>query len=186
MNLRDLSVKQIAEAIAIRGTANMPDLDKIEIDVENPDACLYEVKENSFGNLDISLFWEEKIILMIRYLQFYGFYLLIFYEDQPEQYRWYSRQIFLASGLWNLAWPYPINHLDYGWVERELEDQSWYDMIKDAEHMFWAFTYNYAVLLFFMLVGVLIFTIKPLNLKLVMCTRKCNVFKAWMWIIEII
>ena len=59
----------------------MPDLEKIEVDIENPDAHLYQVQENRMGNLDISLFWEEKIILMIRYLQFYGYYLLIFYED---------------------------------------------------------------------------------------------------------
>ena len=46
----------------------MPDIDKIEIEIENPDTSLYKGNENLFGNLDISLFWEEKIILMIRYL----------------------------------------------------------------------------------------------------------------------
>ena len=82
--------------------------------------------------------------------------------------------------------PYPFNHIDYSLVDKELEAQSWYDMIKSREHMFWAFVYNYGVLLIFMIIGILIFAIKSLNMKLVMCTRKFNMFKAWMWIVELI
>jgi len=39
-----------------------------EIDIE----ALIRRKKNCFNNFGISLFWEEKIIIFIRYLQLYS------------------------------------------------------------------------------------------------------------------
>ena len=42
------------------------------------DAMKFEV--NCMGNLEISLYWEEKIVLFYRILQLYGFLFLVYYE----------------------------------------------------------------------------------------------------------
>ena len=40
-----------------------------------------------FDNLDISLFWEEKALIIIRFAQLYGFLLLIMFETFPSAVR---------------------------------------------------------------------------------------------------
>lgn len=46
-----------------------------------------DVKPNRLGNLDISLFWEEKALIIIRFIQFYGYLLIIMYETFPFEVR---------------------------------------------------------------------------------------------------
>ena len=41
------------------------------------------------GNLEISLFWEEKIIILIRVLQLYSVFFLYYYEYWPSKTRLY-------------------------------------------------------------------------------------------------
>jgi len=39
------------------------------------------IKLSRFGkNLEVSLFWEEKFVMIVRFLQFYGFLYVILYE----------------------------------------------------------------------------------------------------------
>lgn len=48
------------------------------------------IKTSWFGNNVItSLFWEEKIVMIIRYLQFYGFLMAELYEFWPFDSRQY-------------------------------------------------------------------------------------------------
>lgn len=47
---------------------------------------LIKKKVNCFGNFGISLFWEEKIILFIRFLQMYSMVYVAFYEYWPYNY----------------------------------------------------------------------------------------------------
>lgn len=61
-----------------------------------------EMRESFFGNVTISLMWEEKVVLILRYCQFYGFLLLIFFENWPDNYQSMSGFLFLMSGQWNL------------------------------------------------------------------------------------
>jgi len=35
------------------------------------------------GNVIVSLFWEEKIVMIIRFFQFYGYLMMICYEVWP-------------------------------------------------------------------------------------------------------
>jgi hypothetical protein len=44
------------------------------------DEVLKEITTNKLGNLVISLFWEEKALILIRFIQFYGYLLMAFYE----------------------------------------------------------------------------------------------------------
>jgi hypothetical protein len=39
------------------------------------------------GNLEVSLYWEEKALLIIKFLQLYGWLLMTFYENFPYQYQ---------------------------------------------------------------------------------------------------
>ena len=54
--------------------------DDVFLDEDNPDMVFQKLKPNKYGNLIISLFWEEKFILLIKFFQFIGFTLILFYE----------------------------------------------------------------------------------------------------------
>ena len=55
-----------------------------EVEVAN------QFKENRCtGNLEISLFWEEKIIILIRVMQLYSVFFLYYYEHWPSKTRAY-------------------------------------------------------------------------------------------------
>ena len=57
------------------------------MDIDNPDILFTEMKEDCQGNLEISLFWEEKIIIIIKFAQIYGYLLQQFFEKYPFQYQ---------------------------------------------------------------------------------------------------
>ena len=42
-----------------------------------------KLKANYFGNLSVSLFWEEKLVLLIKMIQFAGFVLIVFNKYWP-------------------------------------------------------------------------------------------------------
>ena len=75
----------VAAALQIRDDIS-DDQEKIDIQIEfqNPETLTYDFEPNCLGNMPVSLFWEEKIVLVIRFLQFYGFFLLIFFEEWPD------------------------------------------------------------------------------------------------------
>ena len=57
------------------------------MDFDNPDIILTTLEKSCTGNLEVSLLWEEKIILMLKFAQLYGFLLAVFYESYPFQYQ---------------------------------------------------------------------------------------------------
>ena len=75
----------VAAALQIRDDIS-DDQEKIDIQIEfqNPETLTYDFEPNCLGNMPVSLFWEEKIVLVLRFLQFYGFFLLIFFEQWPD------------------------------------------------------------------------------------------------------
>lgn len=60
---------------------------QVVADEHNPEMVYEEMPVNWLGNLEVSLFWEEKIILMIKFLQMYGFVLSVYYETYPFKYQ---------------------------------------------------------------------------------------------------
>ena len=42
------------------------------------------IRPNCWGNLPVSLFWEEKLILIIKFYQFLGFTVVMFFEVWPS------------------------------------------------------------------------------------------------------
>ena len=41
---------------------------EIELDFDNPDIVFQEMNEDCMGNLEVSMYWEEKILLIIKFL----------------------------------------------------------------------------------------------------------------------
>mmetsp|Transcript_11575 Transcript_11575/g.17491 ORF Transcript_11575/g.17491 Transcript_11575/m.17491 type:complete len:83 (+) Transcript_11575:598-846(+) len=60
-------------------------LEDINLELQNPESMIKEEQTtNCLNNYEVSLFWEEKLALILRFLQFYSFLLLIFYEQWPD------------------------------------------------------------------------------------------------------
>ena len=60
---------------------------------------LIKRKVNCFGNFGISLFWEEKILIFIRYLQLYSMVYVAFYEYWPYDYVTYLGDYIVSMGF---------------------------------------------------------------------------------------
>ena len=57
-----------------------------------------ELSYNWFGNVSVSLYWEEKVLLSIRYLQLLSLIFVSIYEDWPYQMRQdFEKFIFVAG-----------------------------------------------------------------------------------------
>jgi len=57
-----------------------------------------DIEVSIAGNLKVSLFWEEKILMFIHTMQLIGFYFVVFKEQVPEKYAMLSN-IFTATML---------------------------------------------------------------------------------------
>ena len=65
------------------------------------------IKTNCMGNVVVSLFWEEKFLLVIRYIQLYGFLMIAFYESWPTEARRLWSYVMLGStGSFHLIYDY--------------------------------------------------------------------------------
>ena len=51
---------------------------------------------NCFGNLEISLFWEEKLIIIVRALQLYSVLFFFYFESWPSKTRLEMTKMFMA------------------------------------------------------------------------------------------
>jgi hypothetical protein len=101
--LRKVSMYSLAESIALVDDDPDAEVDIDDLDIDDPSAFIYAMDEGCIGNIEISMMWDEKIVMMIRYLQFYGFFLLLFYETWPE--RWCTAigpYLFAISGQWGM------------------------------------------------------------------------------------
>jgi len=55
------------------------------------------------GNLEISLYWEEKIVIFFKILQLYGFLFLVYYESWPSRAREDFTLLFTSSTMsWHI------------------------------------------------------------------------------------
>lgn len=58
-----------------------------ELNVEDEIEKANTVRVNCFKNLEISLFWEEKIVIIIRVLQLYAVFYIYYFESWPSKTR---------------------------------------------------------------------------------------------------
>ena len=76
-----------------------------EDDLEDAVNKATALKENDCnGNLSISLFWEEKIAIMIRVLQLYGLIFIFYYEYWPSYARKFVTpyMMFILGTNWHI------------------------------------------------------------------------------------
>ena len=65
--------------------------EKKELDLEEEVSKATALKENPCTkNLEISLFWEEKVVILIRSIQLYAIFFIFYYEYWPS----YARKFF--------------------------------------------------------------------------------------------
>lgn len=81
---------------------------------------LINFKVNCFGNFGISLFWEEKIILFIRYVQLLSLVYIAFIEYWPEDFDKNYGNLFVLMGF---------NFIYY--------DEGYYDLIVEDDRYFY-------------------------------------------------
>jgi len=58
-----------------------------ELNVEDEIEKANTVRVNCFKNIEISLFWEEKIVIIIRVLQLYALFYIYYFESWPSKTR---------------------------------------------------------------------------------------------------
>lgn len=74
----------------------IPEKDQ-EVSEQQAIAAANALKTNACtGNLEISLFWEEKIIIIIRVLQLYAVFFIYYYESWPSKTRDLGTPYFMA------------------------------------------------------------------------------------------
>eukprot|EP00347_Sterkiella_histriomuscorum_P019077 403343044 len=72
----------------LRARDENEDLHEItEGDTESLNILNSEIKSNRLGNIVVSLYWEEKILMVFRFIQFYGYLMLLCFEVWPYQAR---------------------------------------------------------------------------------------------------
>ena len=71
------------------------------------------VENRCTGNLEISLFWEEKIIILVRVLQLYSVFYLYYYEYWPSKTR---DQLTPYFSLLLVAWYVPTQNHFYAFI----------------------------------------------------------------------
>ena len=58
-----------------------------------------ELAYNRFGNVSVSLYWEEKVLISLRYLQLLSLIFVSIYEDWPFQMRQDFEKFMFVSGF---------------------------------------------------------------------------------------
>lgn len=145
-----------------------------------------DIRPNCFGNLPVSLFWEEKLILIIKFYQLLGFTVILFFEEWPSQYQALSGY-FCAATL-NIYMVLGKN--SYGGDGATAKQTQYYFMLENFDPNFWTYLYHYSGLVAIILIGVLMFFNKKINnWSLIQIGRQVqffNMFKLYMWLVEIV
>ena len=71
--------------------------EQLETELETEVSEALQLEEHCWTkNLTISLFWEEKIFLLVRAIQMYSLFFIVFYEFWPSYARIYFTPFFMA------------------------------------------------------------------------------------------
>ena len=124
------------------------------------------------GDLEISLFWEEKLAIMLRYIELYGVIFVFYYEMWPSQLRHQATGMF--TGFVLNFWIYSQDKF-YGFM-RDF-DQVWYFLLcaTGANLLF------YGVSVGFLNARTIRFRIEKNATR----SSGCNFYRFWFWVMEI-
>ena len=74
------------------------------------------VEQTLMGNLRVSLFWEEKIMLLIHALQIVGYYYVMYIEQVPAKYSYITSAFAFCIGKFDYIVSYPEAITDYSTI----------------------------------------------------------------------
>lgn len=139
------------------------------------------IKPDCWGNLPVSLFWEEKLVLLLKFYQFLGFTLIVFFEQWPN--RWQELSGYFCAATFNF---YMLGGDDSAKAKQKL----YYNMLTTFDPNFWTYMYTYTGLVATILLGLVMFFNKRFNSwtirSVVRQVKTINAFKAYMWFVEIV
>ena len=140
-----------------------------------------KIKPNCWGNLPVSLFWEEKLVLLIKLYQFFGFFIMIFFEIWPNQYKVFTG--YFCIGTLNI-------YMIMGENTQIGKQRQYYNMLQTFDPNFWTYMFNFWVFVIIILAGILMFFNKRFNRWnvswIVNHVRIINFFKLYMWLVDVI
>jgi len=126
---------------------------------------------NCLGNLEISLFWEEKIFIFIRTTQLYSLLYIFYYEQWPSK----TRINATRGGL-------GINGMAY------IEDQAgYYAFMQDFQMVQYVVGATILFNVFLMMIGLVLTCKKTLRYRLEFKNTGCiNIYRWYFWFMEIV
>lgn len=129
------------------------------------------LKLNCWQNLEISLFWEEKIFMMVRVVQLYSCLFFFYYEQWPSSTRKYMTVLFSA-----MTGSLYIKNQDE-FYEFEMS----FDLVKYVVFS------TIALNLILVVIGLVLTWKRTLRYRLEFATNsRCNVYRFYFWLMEVL
>lgn len=144
-----------------------------EFDLDDEIAMATKIKTNKCnGDLEISLFWEEKLVIMIRFFQLYGIIFYFYYELWPASMRLWFTGMF--SGF------------NFNFI---ITDQDkFYGFMQDFELVKIYILGGCAATAFFYGISICVLSARKLRFRIENKPRRktcCNFYRFWFWVMEI-
>lgn len=125
---------------------------------------------NCFGNLEISLFWEEKLAIMIRVAQLYTVLFLFYYEQWPS----------------NTRTDFTIMFTSFTASLYILDQDQYYAFMMDLKLIEYVIAGTFLLNLLLAVIGLILTCKKSLRYRLeFMYSNSCNVYRLYFWVMEI-
>ena len=126
---------------------------------------------NCFGNLEISLFWEEKLCIIVRTLQLYSVLFFFYFESWPSNTRKYLTKMFMAfTGSLYI-----------------LEQEEFYKFMQDLTLIEYVIGATFILNMILVTVGLILTCKRTLRYRLeFMYTSMCNIYRLYFWLMELL
>ena len=126
---------------------------------------------NCFGNLEISLFWEEKLIIIVRTLQLYSVLFFFYFESWPSNTRKFLTVMFTS-----------FNGSLYIMTQEEF-----YKFMQNLDLIEYVIGGTFILNVVLVGLGLILTCKKTLRYRLeFMYTSCCNVYRLYFWLMEIL
>lgn len=141
-----------------------------EDDFEEKVLMANKLNLNCFGNLEISLFWEEKFAIMVRTAQLYSVLFFFYYEQWPSNTRKYLTVMFSAFN---------------GSLYIKNQDE-FYEFMQDLTLIEYVIGGTFIVNMVLLAIGLILTCKKTLRYRLeFMYSNSCNIYRLYFWLMEI-
>ena len=131
-----------------------------------------KLETNCLGNLEISLFWEEKLAVLLRTAQLYSVLLFYYYEQWPSNTRKYMTVYFAA-----------INGSAY--IRSQAQ---FYEFMQDLKMIEYIVAGTFLLNILLVLISLVLTCKKTLRYRLEFAYTNpcCNIYRVFFWFMEIL